>query len=98
MKQIEDGDFGDKKYFKPLVESVNDMKVGNDWFLLANDFASYLDAQKEVDECYKDQAEWTRRSIMMTAGSGKFNSDRTIRQYADDIWKVKSLPVPASFE
>ena len=45
MKQIESGEFGDKKYFKPLVDSVNDMSVGNDWFLLANDFASYLDAQ-----------------------------------------------------
>jgi glycogen phosphorylase len=54
--------------------------------------------QERVDACYKDQAEWTRRSIMMTAGSGKFNSDRTIRQYADEIWGVQSMPVPASFE
>lgn len=45
LASIEKGDWGDKKYFKPLVDSVNDMKVGNDWFLLANDFASYLDAQ-----------------------------------------------------
>jgi Carbohydrate phosphorylase len=45
MKQIEGGDFGDKEYFKPLVDSINDMSVGNDWFLVANDFASYLDAQ-----------------------------------------------------
>lgn len=53
--------------------------------------------QEEVDKVYKDQAEWTRRSVMMTAGSGFFNSDRTIRQYADDIWQVKSLPVPDNF-
>ena len=87
----------DYLYFKDLVDSVNDMDKGNDWFLLANDFASYLDAQEEVDKVYKDQAEWTRRSIMYTAGSGKFNSDRTISQYADEIWRVKSTPVPENY-
>jgi starch phosphorylase len=45
MADIEGGMFGDKDYFKPLVDSVNNMKVGNDWFLLANDFADYLRAQ-----------------------------------------------------
>ncbi|KAG2490821.1 hypothetical protein HYH03_010742 [Edaphochlamys debaryana] len=89
MKDIEGGMFGDKDYFKPLVDSVNNMKVGNDWFLVANDFAAYLDAQEEVDKVYKDQSEWLRRSIMYTAGSGKFSSDRTIREYAEDIWHVK---------
>lgn len=87
----------DYLYFKDLVDSVNNMDKGNDWFLLANDFASYLDAQEEVDKVYKDQAEWTRRSIMYTAGSGKFNSDRTIRQYADEIWGVESTPMPADY-
>ncbi|GFR50336.1 hypothetical protein Agub_g12544 [Astrephomene gubernaculifera] len=97
MRDIEGGMFGDKEYFKPLVDSVNNMKVGNDWFLLANDFAAYLDAQQQVDECYRDQAEWLRRSIMYTAGSGKFSSDRTIRQYAEDIWHVGPCrPPPAA--
>lgn len=49
MADIEGGMFGDKEYFKPLVDSISNMKVGNDWFLVANDFASYLDAQEEVD-------------------------------------------------
>jgi len=49
MTDIETGMFGDKEYFKPLVDSISNMKVGNDWFLVANDFASYLDAQEEVD-------------------------------------------------
>lgn len=53
--------FGDKDYFKPLVDSIGNMKVGNDWFLVANDFAAYLDAQDEVDACYRDQEEWSRR-------------------------------------
>jgi starch phosphorylase len=49
MADIEGGMFGDKEYFKPLVDSISNMKVGNDWFLVANDFASYLEAQEEVD-------------------------------------------------
>ena len=64
-------------------------QVGNDWFLVANDFAAYLDSQTEVDKIYADSEEWTRRSIMYTAGSGKFSSDRTIREYAEDIWDIK---------
>ena len=71
-----------------LADSVNDMTKGNDWFLVANDFASYMDAQDEVDQVYKDQDEWLRRSIKMTASSGFFSSDRTIRQYASEIWEV----------
>ena len=78
LADIEAGAFGDKEYFKPLVDSIANMNVGNDWFLVANDFASYLDAQAKVDALYKDVDEWTRRSILYTAGSGKFSSDRTI--------------------
>eukprot|EP00798_Chlamydomonas_sp_ICE-L_P025383 gene25383-11044_t len=88
MADIAGGFVGDKEFFKPMVDSVSNMDIGNDWYLVANDFASYLAAQEKVDECYKDQAEWTRRSIMYTAGSGKFSSDRTIREYAEDIWDV----------
>ena len=76
-----------------LADSVNDMTKGNDWFLVANDFASYLDAQDEVDKLYKDQDAWLQRSIKMTASSGFFSSDRTIRQYADEIWDVKPCKV-----
>eukprot|EP01023_Acetabularia_acetabulum_P010479 TRINITY_DN14767_c0_g3_i4.p1 TRINITY_DN14767_c0_g3~~TRINITY_DN14767_c0_g3_i4.p1 ORF type:complete len:878 (+),score=208.77 TRINITY_DN14767_c0_g3_i4:58-2691(+) len=93
MQDILEGKFGDKKYFKPLVQSVDDMNVGNDWFLVANDFASYLEAQEEVDKIYKDQDEWTRRSIIYTATSGKFNSDRTIKQYADEIWHISPCKI-----
>lgn len=88
-KDIESGMFGDKEYFKAITDAVYNMKVGNDWFLLANDFPSYLAAQEQVDKCYRDQAEWTRRSIMYTAGGGKFSSDRTIYEYAQEIWNVK---------
>ncbi len=51
--------------------------------------------QAKVDETYKDKAKWTRMSIMSTAGSGKFSSDRTIAEYAKDIWDVQPCVVPA---
>lgn len=92
LQMVKDGVFGDKDYFEDLVASVTDMNRGNDWFLLANDFASYMDAQDRADALYKDQEEWTRRSILYTAGSGFFSSDRTIKQYADEIWDVKPCP------
>jgi starch phosphorylase len=98
MKAITNGTLFDKetsKYFQDLVDNVNDMTKGNDWFLLANDFADYLRAQEEVDKLYKDQDEWTKRSILYTAGSGKFSSDRTIYEYAKDIWDVTPTPVPS---
>ena len=51
--------------------------------------------QAKVDATYKDQTAWTRMSILSTAGSGFFSSDRTIREYAKDIWKVEPCRVPA---
>lgn len=86
---IREGIFGDAEYFEDLVDSVNDMTKGNDWFLLANDFASYMDAQDEADSLYAVQEDWTKRSIIYTASNGFFSSDRTIQQYADEIWSVK---------
>lgn len=50
--------------------------------------------QDKVDATYKDKAKWTRMSIMMTAGAGKFSTDRTIAEYAKDIWDVKPCVVP----
>lgn len=79
-----------------LVDNVNDMSKANDWFLLANDFTDYLRAQDEIDALYKDQDAWTKRSILYTAGSGFFSSDRCIDQYAKEIWDVKPCPVPSS--
>lgn len=50
--------------------------------------------QEKIDETYKDRAAWTRMSIMSTAGSGMFSSDRTIREYAKDIWGVEPCKIP----
>ncbi|GAQ92612.1 glycogen phosphorylase [Klebsormidium nitens] len=91
---IRAGTFGDYDY-EPLLDSLegNEGFGRGDYFLVGVDFASYLEAQKEVDAAYQDKAGWARKSILSTAGSGKFSSDRTIRQYADEIWKIKPLPV-----
>lgn len=92
LKMVKEGVFGDAEYFADLVDSVNDMTKGNDWFLLANDFASYMDAQDAVDRLYKDHDEWTRRSIIYAASNGFFSSDRTIQQYANEIWGITACP------
>jgi len=57
------------------------------------DFRSYIDEQKRAAEAFRDQHNWTRMSILNTAASGKFSSDRTIKEYNDEIWKLE--PVPA---
>jgi glucan phosphorylase len=61
-------------------------------------FTSVYPMQAKADATYRDPAKWTRMSIMSTAGSGKFSSDRTIAQYAEDIWHVEPCPVPDDLE
>jgi starch phosphorylase len=55
------------------------------------DYRSYIDAQTRVAELYMDREEWTRRSILNAAGMGHFSSDRTIRQYAEEIWQAQPV-------
>ncbi|KAK9750693.1 hypothetical protein RND81_02G214300 [Saponaria officinalis] len=65
-----------------------------DYFLVGKDFPSYIECQEKVDEAYRDQKKWTTMSILNTAGSAKFSSDRTIHQYARDIWGIEpALPL-----
>ena len=59
---------------------------------MGHDFPDYLRAQSDVDRVFADPAEWTRRSILSTAGMGKFSTDRTIDEYAREIWGI--LPCP----
>ncbi|HSW09205.1 glycogen/starch/alpha-glucan phosphorylase [Aquabacterium sp.] len=63
----------------------------SDYYLLLADYGDYLAAQGKVDELYRRPTEWTRHAIMNVAGMGTFSSDRTIREYADQIWNVKPL-------
>ncbi len=80
---------GDKKLFQPLVD---DLVRRDDYFVLA-DFQSYADCQKKVSEAWSDQQHWTKMSILNAARMGYFSSDRTIRDYSRDIWRVKPSPV-----
>eukprot|EP00245_Coleochaete_scutata_P017854 TRINITY_DN8984_c0_g1_i1.p1 TRINITY_DN8984_c0_g1~~TRINITY_DN8984_c0_g1_i1.p1 ORF type:complete len:945 (+),score=249.52 TRINITY_DN8984_c0_g1_i1:69-2903(+) len=92
---IRSGVFGSTDY-NPLLGSLegNEGYGRGDYFLVGKDFPSYIEAQDEVDAAYKDQERWTKMSILNTAGSGKFSSDRTILQYASEIWDIKASPVP----
>ncbi|KAF6153471.1 hypothetical protein GIB67_027338 [Kingdonia uniflora] len=92
---IRSGVFGSYDY-NPLLDSLegNTGYGRGDYFLVGHDFPSYMDAQAKVDEAYKDRKRWLKMSIMSTAGSGKFSSDRTIAQYAKEIWNIEKCPVP----
>ena len=63
----------------------------NDHYLLLADYASYIATQDKVSLLYQNQEEWTRRAILNVANMGKFSSDRTIMEYADNVWNVKSV-------
>jgi starch phosphorylase len=76
--------------FRPLVESL----AGEDRYLLCADFAPYLEAQRRAGETYLRPDEWWRKSILNVAGMGRFSSDRTTREYAEEIWGARPLPVP----
>jgi glycogen phosphorylase len=80
---------GDQELFKPLVDSL----LYHDSFLLLADFASYLEAQQQVDMTYRDQDRWTRMAILNAARMGKFSSDRAIREYCEEIWQASPIPV-----
>jgi starch phosphorylase len=80
---------GDPELFRPLIDGL----LYQDPYLLLADFQSYIDCQNKVSEAYRDTDRWTRMSILNTARSGKFSSDRTIREYCSDIWRAKSVPI-----
>lgn len=76
--------------FQPIVKSLLDQ---GDTYLLLADFASYAQCQQLVSETYRDQDKWNKMAILNVANMGKFSSDRTIRQYADEIWNAKSTTI-----
>jgi starch phosphorylase len=71
--------------FRPLTEAL--LSQGDHYMLLA-DFRDYIQTQDRVDAAYRDRNGWIRKAILNVARAGKFSSDRTIREYASDIWHV----------
>jgi glycogen phosphorylase len=78
---------GDTQLFQPLVASL----LYRDEYLLLADYRSYVDKQDEVGQTFRDEKRWTRMTILNAARTGKFSSDRAIREYCDKVWKVKPL-------
>jgi starch phosphorylase len=76
--------------FDPIIDSI--YSAGDPW-LTAADFRSYVNAQQQVANAYRDTERWTRMSIINTASSGKFSSDRTILDYNRDIWRLPQIAV-----
>lgn len=80
---------GDSNLFKPLVDSL----LYHDEYMLLADYQAYISCQDQAAQVYQEPERWTRMSILNTARSGFFSSDRTIRQYCEDIWEAKPVEV-----
>ncbi|MGB5732841.1 MAG: glycogen/starch/alpha-glucan phosphorylase [Thiohalocapsa sp.] len=80
---------GDTELFRPLTENL----IHSDPFMVLADFDAYVECQKQVDYAFRAPHNWDRMSILNTARIGKFSSDRSIQDYADDIWQIKPVPI-----
>jgi starch phosphorylase len=80
---------GDGSLFRPLIDNLLD----SDPFLVCADFRDYVDCQARVGLAYRDPEQWSRMSILNVARCGRFSSDRSIREYSEDIWHVTKLLV-----
>jgi starch phosphorylase len=78
---------GDRNLFRPLLDQLLD----HDPYLLFADYQWYIDCQDQVSETYRDQEKWSRMAILNAARMGKFSSDRSIREYSKNIWRVDGL-------
>ncbi len=82
--------------FRELYNSLVESNGGDraDQFFILKDFRSYADAQKKIEQMYRDEKRWARSAILNTAKCGKFSSDRTIEEYVKDIWHLDKITIP----
>ncbi len=94
LRLIEQGHFsnGDGDLFRPLLQNL----TGSDPFFVLADFNDYLRAQGAVDQAWADRPLWNRMSLLNTARTGFFSSDRSIKEYAQRIWRAESYPITIS--
>lgn len=92
ISQIQNGFFskGQPDLFRPIVDSL---LYQGDTYMLFADYESYVNCQQRVSDTYRDMNRWGKMSIMNTANMGKFSTDRTISEYAKDIWGVKPVKI-----
>ena len=96
IDQLVDGTFshGDANMFKEIHDSFLNPSYGKvDQYFILKDFRSYAEARARVNKAYQDKANWAKMSMLNTACSGKFTSDRTIEEYVRDIWKLEKVTV-----
>ena len=97
IDQLMDGTYahGDHNMYKNLYNSLLNTQCTPraDMYFILKDFRAYAEAQKRVEEAYRDEHRWSRMAMMNTACCGKFTSDRTIEEYVKDIWKLKKVKV-----
>jgi starch phosphorylase len=80
---------GNTELFRPLLDAL----LNYDPYFVLADFPSYAECQDRINEAYMDKERWTRMSILNAARSGRFSSDRTVREYASEIWRVERVPI-----
>ena len=90
MHLLESGHFNrfEPGVLDPIVQSIREPA---DAWMTAGDFRSFIDAQSRANDAFRDTPQWTRMSILNTAASGRFSTDRTMREYNDDIWRLDPI-------
>jgi starch phosphorylase len=94
VDMIDDNYFSKKEkgIFKPVIDNL----LNQDYYCLFADYQSYIDTQDKVSNLYINTEEWTKKSILNVARVGKFSSDRSIKEYAEKIWKVNPVKIKSS--
>ena len=83
-----------REIYNSLLESNGGERA--DQYFILKDFRSYAEAQKRIEEMYRDESRWAKAAMLNVAKCGKFSSDRTIEEYVSDIWHLDKITIPKS--